>query len=135
MGTGQPQLIPVDLAAAAAELADVFNDLSNVLDEFRIANLAPDTPRDKEIKAHAQALEDQSHRFTAESIGAALQSIQADLANIKTVTRQAKDQLKSLNDFSKAVCIATAAVGLGAAIAAGKPDSILSAADALRQAL
>jgi len=71
--------------------------------------------------------------FTAQAIGATLQAIQPDLANIKAVTTEAKQQLGVLNDVSKVISIATSALSLGTAIAAGNPVSIAAAADALAQ--
>ena len=62
-----------------------------------------------------------------------MQAIQPDLANIKAVTTEAKQQLGVLNDVSKVISIATSALSLGTAIAAGNPVSIAAAADALAQ--
>jgi predicted trehalose synthase len=129
--------VPIDPAAEAGQLADLFNDLSQALDEFRLADHNPSIPADQlsRLKDEAQALEDRAHYFTAQAIGATLQSIQPDLANIKAVTAQAKTQVGVLNDVSKVISIATSALGLGTAIAAGNPMAIAAATNGLVQAL
>jgi len=129
--------VPIDPAAEAGQLADLFNSLSQALDDFRLGDRVPPIPDDQlaRLKDEAQALEDRAHYFTAQAIGATLQSIQSDLTNIKAVTAQAKAQLVVLNDVSKAISIATSALSLGTAIAAGNPASIAAAAEALAQTL
>ncbi|MGA2147408.1 MAG: hypothetical protein ABSH49_20875 [Bryobacteraceae bacterium] len=128
---------PIDQTVEAGNLADLFNSLSQALDDFRLADHVPPIPTDQlgRLKDEAQALEDRAHYFTAQAIGATLQSIQSDLANIKTVTAQAKAQVGVLNDVSKVISIATSALSLGTAIAAGNPASVVSAATALAQTL
>jgi hypothetical protein len=130
------QFVTIDPAAAADELAAIFRGLSQALDAFRVSP-PPGTPREQlaRMKDEAQALDDRAHHFTAESIGATLQSIQADLTHIKQVTTDAKAQLELLNDVSKVIQIATSAVSVGAAIAAGNPAAILAATEALAQSL
>jgi hypothetical protein len=127
--------VPIDQSAEAGQLADLFNSLSQALDDFRLGDRDPPIPSDQlaRLKSHAQALQDRAHFFTAQSIGATLQSIQPDLAKIKSVTAQAKAQLGVLNEVSKVISIATSTLSLGEAIAAGNPGSIASAATALAQ--
>jgi hypothetical protein len=129
--------LPIDPAAEAGELADLFNDLSQKVDDFRLADHAPALTPDQlaRLKDEAQALEDRAHYFTAQAIGATLQSIQSDLASIKAVSAQAKTQLGKLNDVSKIISVATSALSLGTAIAAGNPASIIAATKALTQTL
>ena len=125
--------VPIDPAAEAGQLADLFNNLSQALDDYRLGDHIPPVPADQ--LARLQALEDRAHYCTAQAIGATLQSIHSDLANIKAVTEQAKAQVGVLNDVSKVISIATSALRLGTAIAAGNPVSIADAADALAQTL
>jgi hypothetical protein len=129
--------VPIDAAAEAGQLADLFNSLSQALDDFRLADHTPPVPADQlaRLKDKAQAMEDRAHFFTAQAIGETLQSVQPDLANIKAVTAQAKTQVTVLNDVSKVISIATSALSLGTAIAAGNPASIVAAAGALAQTL
>jgi hypothetical protein len=126
---------PIDPAVEAGRLADLFHNWSNDLDNYRIG-LPDNTPPKQvaDLKVKAQTLEGQSQRFTAEAIGATLQSVQTDLGRIKDVTQQAKDQLAVLDDVSKVIAITGLVVDLGTAIASGNPVGILSAVDTLAQA-
>lgn len=124
---------PIDPAAEANQLANLFYSLSQAVDDVRLGGTLTDaTPADLgRLKDEAQALDDRAHYFTAQAIGATLQKIQPDLAKIKAITAQAKTQLGTLNTVSKAIGIATAGLGLGAAIATGDPASIAAAANTL----
>ena len=133
-----PIPMPIDPAAEAGELADLFNALSQAVDDFRLGDtLPPGTPLDQlaRLKKAAQDLEDVAHGFTAQAIGATLQSIQTDLAKIKAVTADAKTQLGHLNAVSKAISIATAGLNLGTAIAGGNPLTIVAAVEGFGQAV
>jgi hexokinase len=122
----------IDPVAEANNLANLFNDLSQAVDAFRL-NFRPPLQQEEmsRLKDEAQALQDRAHHFTAEAIGATLQTIQPQLADITAVTTKAKKQLQNLNNVSKAINIATSALALGVAIAAGDPATIASAAQAL----
>jgi len=127
----------IDLVAEAGALADLFNDLSQALDDFRLGDIDPPLTADEtaRLKDEAQALEDRAHYFTAQAIGATLQTIQPDLAKIKELTVAAKTQLAHLNDVAKVIGVATSVLSLGTAIVAGNPGGIFTAADALEQTL
>jgi len=129
--------ISIDPTAEAGRLADLFNDLSQAVDEFRLSDLDPPLTmlQMSRLKNEAQALEDRAHFFTAEAIGATLQTIQQDLANIKAVTAQAQQQFQVLTNISKAIAIATSALSLATAIAAGNPLNIAAAAKGLAETL
>jgi hypothetical protein len=129
--------ITIDPAAEAGQLADLFNDLSDAVDEFRLSNQNPPltSQETSRLKDEAQMLEDRAHYFTAEAIGATLQSIQPNLSQIKLVTAEACDQLETLDKVSRVISIATSALNLATAIAAGNPSSIFAAATALGEIL
>jgi hypothetical protein len=129
--------VSIDPAAEAGRLADLFNDLSQAVDEFRLSDLDPPLTmfQMSRLKNEAQALEDRAHFFTADAIGATLQTIQQDLANIKSVTLQAQQQFKVLTNISRAIAIATSALSLATAIAAGNPLNIAAAAKGLAETL
>ncbi|MGI4829723.1 MAG: hypothetical protein ACRYFU_16235 [Janthinobacterium lividum] len=126
----------MDQAAQANELAVLFNDLSQAVDDFRL-NFEPPLQSEQmsRLKDESQALEDRAHYFTAQAIGATLAQIAPDLDAIKATTVEAKRQLYNLNSISKAISIATSAVSLGAAIAAGNPAAIAAATEALVQTM
>jgi len=126
--------IPFDPAAEADRLFEIFNGLSNSLDEFLIsANLPP--AESAPVQAHSRKLEDMAHHFTAVSMAATLRAIQPQLDGIKTVTAEAKEQLNHLNDVAKVIAIAQAAVNVGTAIAGANPAAILGAAEGLAHTL
>lgn len=130
MATQNPN--PIDLVSEVNKLSDLFNDLSQVVDNFRL-DFEPPLPDDQmgRLKDESQALEDRAHYFTAQAIGLTLQAIQPNLAQIKATITQAKEQLSTLNDVSKAIMIAVLALSVGTAIAAGDPATILAATQAL----
>src|SRR5579871_3126016 len=111
MGT-QPT---INSAAEANNLANLFLALSQAVDDLRLSGtLQNPTPEQlQRLKDLSLQLGSIANGFIAQAIGATLQTIQADLANIKNVTADAKTQLGHLNNVSKAISIATAALGLG----------------------
>jgi hypothetical protein len=116
----------------ANDLATLFNEFSQAVDDFRLSFEPPLAPSQMaRLKDESQALEDRAHYFTAEAIGPTLESLQSDLASVKAVTAQAKAQLSGLNDVAKGITIATSVLSLGTAIAAGDPTTILAATQAL----
>jgi hypothetical protein len=127
----------IDPVAEANQLANLFYALSQTIDDLRVGGtLTGATPQDlARLKDDAQALDDQAHYFTAQAIGATLENLEGDLQNIKSVTADAKAQLGVLNNVAKVISIATSALSLGTAIAAGNPGSILAAAGTLAQTL
>ena len=138
MNPSQMSQDQIDPAQEAEDLARLFNKLSQALDDFRLSDSIPDdTPPEllARLKDEAQALEDKAHFFTAEAIGATLQSVQIDLAKIKAATAEATAQVAKLNDVSKVISIATAGLALGASIASGNPGSIVATAEAFAQAV
>lgn len=130
------EVAPIDQAAQANELAVLFNELSQAVDDFRL-NFEPPLQSEhmSRLKDESQALEDRAHYFTAQAIGATLAQIAPDLDAIKANTSEAARQLGNLTNISRAISIATTALSLGAAIAAGNPASISAAAEALVQTL
>ncbi len=133
MGT-QPT---INSAAEANNLANLFLALSQAVDDLRLSGtLQNPTPEQlQRLKDLSLQLGSIANGFIAQAIGATLQTIQADLANIKNVTADAKTQLGHLNNVSKAISIATAALGLGTAIVTGNPAGIIGAAQTLTTAL
>ena len=127
----------IDPADEANQLAKLFYALSQATDDLRTGDALVHASSEDlvRLKDKAQALNDVAHSFTAQAIGLTLQGIQHDLANIKAVTAEATAQLDTLNEVSKAIGIASAALGLGATIATGDPGSIAAATKTLFTAL
>ena len=128
---------PIDPVAEANNLANCFYALSQAVDSFRFATRIPPLTdiQAGQLKDESQGLDNQAHYFTAQAIGATLQSIQSDLANIKTLTAQAAQQVQKLKDVDKVIKIVTSVLNVGTAIAAGNVTSILSAVNALSGAI
>jgi len=135
--TSDVRKIPIDPAAQALELAKLFNDVSFAIDEYRLSEQDPPLSKSEKsrLKNVAQGMEDSAHYLTAEAIGATLEAIQPQLDNIKLITIQAKTQLEVLKDAEKVIVVATLALNLGTAMAAGNPLSIIAAADELAETL
>lgn len=123
---------PVQPAPTAELLAKVFYGLSQSVDDYRIVHwqALPDGERAR-LKDEAQMLDTRAHYFTAEEIGATLQSIASSLEELGRATASAKAAVASLKKAGNIVRIATASAALAAAIAAGDPGSILSALGSL----
>jgi hypothetical protein len=123
----------IDPATEADNLANIFFSLSQAVDNFRFAPRNPPLTdvQASRLKDESQALDDRAHHFTAEAIGATLQSIQGNLVDIKSLTAKVKQQVQNLNEVDKVITIVTSALSLGTAIAAGNVPNIMSAAQAL----
>ena len=123
----------IDPVAEANSLANSFYALSQAVDSFRFSSINPPLTamQSGQLKDESQALDNRAHYFTAQAIGATLQAIQGNLANIKKLTAEAQQQVQTLNDVDKVIKIVTSALSLGAAIAAGNIASIGSAVQAL----
>jgi hypothetical protein len=118
-------MIPIDPAKQAEELAQVFFNLSNAVDDFRLRNFASISASDQQqLKAQAQALDTRGQQCTADALGGILQEIQPHMPNVKQATQAAKDALAHLNDVAKAMSIVDSAVTLLASVATGDLGSI-----------
>jgi hypothetical protein len=131
-------MTPIDPVKQAEELAQIFYNLSNAVDDFRLrpANYATLSPADQErLKGQAQALASRAQQCTADAMGAILRGIQAHLANIKQATQAAQDALGRLSDVAKGIAIVDSAVALVASIASGNLGSVGDSVQGLYQAI
>ena len=137
MATGIVTPVRIDPAAEADELAALFSDVSQAVDEYRLADHTPplSMARLARLKDEAQVLENRSHHFTAQAIGGTLKSVQSDLDKIKSTTEEASKQLGKLETFAKVISIAVSASSLAGAIAAGNPGMIIGAVQDLADKL
>jgi hypothetical protein len=117
--------MPIDPVKQAEELARIFFNLSNAVDDFRLRNFNALLPADRQrLKEQAQALDTRGQQATADALGAILQGIQPHLSNIKQATQDAQDALTHLNDVAKGIAIVDSAVALVGSIMAGDLGSI-----------
>lgn len=126
--------VPIDQDAEARQLADLFANLSQALNNFRRSDPHLTSAQSDHLKKKAGALQDLSIHFTAEAIGATLQEIQPNLEHIKTLTTEAENQVAQLKDISKVLSIAASVFSLGMALAP-QPASVVAAIDTLEQTL
>src|SRR5215470_16047645 len=131
-----PDQAPIDAAAQAAQLAQIFFDLSNAVDDFRLRNWnSLSAAQQQQLKDEAQALDTRGQEATADALAAILQNIQPHLQNIQQATTDARDTLAHLNEIVKALAIVDAAVALVGSIVAGDLSSIGSGVQGLWQAI
>jgi hypothetical protein len=119
-------MMPIDPAKQAEQLAQIFFNLSDAVDKFRLGNNygAISLAQQQQFKVQAQALATRGQQFTADALGAILRDIQPHLPNIKQATQDAQEALTHLNDVAKALTIVDSAVALVGSIVAGDVGSI-----------
>jgi hypothetical protein len=128
--------MPIDPVKQAEELAQIFFNLSNAVDDFRLRNFNALSPTEQQrLKDQAQALDTRGQQYTADALGAILQGIQPHLQNIKQATQSAQDALAHLNNVVKAITIVDAAVALVGSIVTGDLGSIGDNVQGLFQAI
>jgi hypothetical protein len=129
-------MMPINPIRQAEDLAQVFFNLSNAVDAFRLSNYGGLSPADQQrLKDQAQALDTRGQQCTADALGAVLQGIQPHLANIKKATQNAQDALAHLNDVARGIAIVDSAVALVGSIVAGDLGSIGDNVNGLCQAI
>jgi hypothetical protein len=123
-------------AEQASQLADLFAQLSESVDQFRETNSASlsDTDLDNLVKT-ANQLEDLSDELTAQSIAATLDQVQDNVNNIIAATKDAQQAVKKIKKVQNVFAIAEAAAAVGAAIASGNIGTIGSSSADLFQAI
>jgi hypothetical protein len=109
----------------AFALSKAFRDLSVAVGDIRMARWASLTPDTR------QALEDEewsllnaSSDMVTKAVGLVLDETTASAKKIQAATGQARDAVKRLHDVGKVIDVATAAVGLAAAIVSKDPGAI-----------
>src|ERR1700733_3387547 len=110
----------------AGQLSSLFLPLSMTLDQIRAST--SNTAQAQSLGTISRQLDELSDELNAAAIAQTLQSIQPNIANIIQITKDAQNQVKSINDIQKVFSIAGAALTLAASIVGGNPATILSAA-------
>jgi len=126
-----------ELPNDADDLADLYNELSEAVDDFRLdEKIRKGTPRGQlaSLKFLSQKLDDQAKLLRTDEIREKLSLIQAEIVRIRTAAADAKVQFGLLNDAGAAIAIADAGLGAATAITAGKAEIVTRAVDAFVRA-
>src|SRR5215472_1161517 len=108
----------------AFALSKSFRDLSVALGDFRFAHW--NTLEDEEW-----SLLNSASDMITKAVGLTLDESQAGAARLKSATASAQKAVKTLNDVRKIITVATASVGLAAAIVSKDPGAIAKNAKAV----
>jgi hypothetical protein len=123
-------------AEQASQLANLFLELSESVDQFRETNAASLSDDDLDsLVDTATQLREVSQQLNGESIAATLDQVQDNVNNIIAATKDAQQAVKKIKKVQNVFAIAEAAASLGAAIASGKIGTIGSSSADLFQAI
>ena len=112
-------------AEDAFELSKQFRDLGINLGNYRFANWNTFTPTQRrDLEDEEWSLLNSSSDMTTKAVGLALEESEINAQNIKSSVGKAKRAIKKLEKVTEVIKVATAAVGLAAAIVAKDPGAI-----------
>ena len=112
-------------AEDAFELSKQFRDLGVNLGNYRFANWSTLSPMQRrDLEDEEWSLLNASSDMTTKAVGLALEESEINVQNIKSSVGKAKRAIKKLAKVSEVINVATAAVGLAAAIVAKDPGAI-----------
>lgn len=112
-------------AEDAFELSKQFRDLGINLGNYRFANWKTLTPTQRrDLEDEEWSLLNSSSDMTTKAVGLALEESGINVQSITSSVGKAKRAIKKLEKVSKIINIATAAVGLAAAVVAKDPGAI-----------
>jgi hypothetical protein len=123
-------------AEQASQLANLFLELSESVDQFRETNAASlsDDELDSLVERATQ-LREISQQLNGESIAATLDQVQDNVNHIIAATKDAQQAVKKIKKVQNVFAIVSAATDLGAAIGSGKIATIGSSSADLFQAI
>ena len=112
-------------AEDAFELSKQFRDLGINLGNYRFANWNNLTPTQRrDLEDEEWSLLNASSDMTTKAVGLALEESEINAQSIKSSVGKAKRAIKKLEKVGEVIKIATATVGLAAAIVAKDPGAI-----------
>lgn len=120
------------MSESAVDQADEFADqalaLKKAVGGFRLRFDAALTPaqRDNLLTLYIK-LGDEVDHLTNVAIKLALADMQAAIGHLSEITKDLNQAVDHLSEVGKVIRIATALIGLGAAIATASPDSLMAA--------
>ena len=120
-------------AEQSRAIAKLYSDLAATLSDYRFAHWSELTKRQRgEIESHEWTLLTYSSNMTTHAIKLGVADAAQSLAAITRATKELTRAVRRVASAKRAFAVATAAVGLGAAIASGHA---LAIADAVRKAM
>lgn len=112
-------------AKDAFELSKQFRDLAINLGNYRFANWNILTPTQRhDLEDEEWSLLNSSSDMTTKAVGLALEESESTVQSITSSVGKAKRAIKKLEKVGEVIKVATAAVGLAAAIVAKDPGAI-----------
>ena len=116
----------------AFALSKSFQDLSVALGDFRFAHWNTLSESDRTtLEDEEWSLLNSASDMITKAVGLTLDESQAGVARLKSTTASAQKAVKTLNDVRKVITVATASVGLAAAIVSKDPGAIAKNAKAV----
>jgi hypothetical protein len=119
----------------ALALGKQYRQASAALRKYRLAKDALSDTSVKQLKLIETSLRDAARDMTTLAVAIVIDEGQADLAALGAVTDDALTQLDTINGIKRVLSVATALLGLAAAIPTGKPAEVADAFRALRELL
>jgi hypothetical protein len=112
-------------AEDAFELSKQFRELAINLGNYRFANWNTLTTAQRhDVEDEEWSLLNSSSDMTTKAVGLALEESEMNVQSIKSSVSKAKKAIKKLEKVGEVINVATAAVGLAAAIVAKDPGAI-----------
>lgn len=112
-------------AEDAFELSKQFRELAINLGNYRFANWNTLTAAQRhDVEDEEWSLLNSSSDMTTKAVGLALEESEMNVQSIKSSVSKAKKAIKKLEKVGEVIKVATAAVGLAAAIVAKDPGAI-----------
>ena len=109
----------------AFALSKSFRDLSVALGDFRFAHWNTLSESDRAtLEDEEWSLLNSASDMITKAVGLTLDESQAGVTQVKSATASAQKAVKTLNDVRKVITVATATVGLAAAIVSKDPGAI-----------
>ena len=119
----------------ALELSKQFRDLANDLGNYRFSNWSSLTPTQKrDLEDEEWSLINAASDMTTKAVGLALEESEVNFQSIKSSVGKAKKAIKKLEKVGQVITVATATVGLAAAIMAKDPGAIAKNAKSVVEA-
>lgn len=109
----------------ALELSKQFRDLANDIGNYRFSNWSSLTPTQKrDLEDEEWSLLNAASDMTTKAVGLTLDESEINFQSIKSSVGKAKKAIKKLEKVGEVIKVATATVGLAAAIMAKDPGAI-----------